>query len=60
MFDPFANKSSVVKTAENLAKPSRGHAERRYDELTYFYSMISVHLLVGLKKHEVYFAFPFR
>ncbi len=36
MFDPFASKSSVVKTAENLAKPSRGHAERKHHELAYF------------------------
>ncbi len=35
MFVPFANKSSVVKTAESLAKPSRGHSERRYHELAY-------------------------
>ncbi len=35
MFGPFANKSSVGKTAESLAKPSRGHAERRYHGLAY-------------------------
>jgi hypothetical protein len=60
VFDPFANKSSVVKTAENLAKPSRGHTERRYHELAYFLLHGIVSSTCRFEKHEAYFAFPFR